>query len=211
VKNQIDMGVTLADKQTAVYNNLNFAIFRELLPFMEGFNDPGPATRATATAAFYIGYMRSHVFQPAGVTVADCKPTGGNKQALMYPAPPTGSTKGDDAGDWVDACGGGGWVLTAADLYKVMIALVGGTTLLDSTQKDLMNSNCLGWDCSVQSQVDYVGKNGGLTYGGGRSLATFVGIFKGSVAVVVMVNSPPPMNITNVVASAFTNAAVPSP
>ena len=89
-----------------------------------------------------------------------------------------------------------------------MIALVGGTTLLDSAQKDLMDSNCLGWDCSVQSQVDYVGKNGGLTYGGGRSLATFVGIFKGSVVVVVMVSSPPPTNITDVVATAFTNAAV---
>ena len=42
-------------------------------------------------------------------------------------------------------------------------------------------------------------------------LETFVGIFKGKLPVIVLTNSIPPANITNVVADAFNNAGVPNP
>ncbi len=210
LQQQIANGVLLSDKAIPQYNNLNFAIFRELLPFMEGFNDPGPANRPTATATFYIDYMRQHVFQPLGISGADCKPAANSHPILSYPPPPVGATNGLDWGDWTAACGGGGWVLSAGDLYKVMLDLAGGHTLLSDTQKAQMNANCLGWDCSVQTQTDYVAKNGILNTGN-IWLWTFFGIFKCTVPVVVVVNSNTPMNITNVVATAFGNATVPPP
>jgi CubicO group peptidase (beta-lactamase class C family) len=210
LKQQIADGVKLADKSTPLYDNLNFAIFRELLPYMEGFNDPGPATRPAATAAFYINYMRQHVFQPLGVGNADCKPAAGSHPVLYYPPPPIGAAPGIEAGDWTLACGGGGWVLTAGDLYKVMLDLAGGHTLLTDAQKTQMNTKCLGWDCSVQTQNGFVGKNGLLQFGN-ASVETFFGVFKGSVPVVLIVNSVPPANITTVVVNAFNNATVPHP
>lgn len=210
LKQQIADGVQLANKGVPLYNNLNFAIFREILPFMEGFNDPGPATRAAATASFYINYMRQHVFQPLGITGADCKPPSGSNPVLYYPPPPVGATKGVEAGDWTLAAGGGGWVLTASDLYKVMLDLAGGNVLLSDSLKTLMNNNCLGWDCSVQTQNGFVGKNGILQYGNAW-LWTFFGIFKNTVPVVVIVNSNTPANITNVVATAYAGAGVPHP
>ena len=49
--------------------------FRELLPFMEGSTPSGSdAQRAAASAALYINYMNQNVFQPVGVSGADCKP-----------------------------------------------------------------------------------------------------------------------------------------
>ena len=212
LKQQIENGVTLSDKLVPQYNNLNFAIFRELLPFMEGFNDPGPATRADATAAFYINYMNQHVFQPLGIANAGCDPAAVSHPMLTYPVPPIGATKGTDWGDWTLACGGGGWLLDAGELYKVMLDLAGGNTLLSDDQKYVMNANCLGWDCSVQTQTDYVGKNGNLS-SSGFVLWTFFGIFKCTVPVVVIVNSDTPsnMNITSLVNTAFVNAAIPPP
>ncbi len=210
LKQQITNGVLLSDKAVPQYNNLNFAIFRELLPFMEGFNDPGPANRPIATATFYIDYMRQQVFEPLGISGTDCKPAANSHPVLSYPPPPIGATNGLDWGDWTAACGGGGWVLTAGDLYKVMLDLSSGTTLLSNSQKAQMNATCLGWDCSVLSQTNFVGKNGILN-NGTIWLWTFFGVFKCTVPVVVVVNSNTPMNVTSVVATAFSNATVPPP
>lgn len=213
LQQQIATGVTLANKAQPLYNNLNFAIFRVLLPYMEGFNDPGPATRDAATSTFYADYIRKNVLEPAGVTGADCQAPAGTQKILSYPLPP-GNTKGTDWGDWRSTCGGGGWVMTASDLYRLLLALTGGTTLLTSAQRTSMDANCLGWDCSVQTQNDFRGKNGFLRGGDGKVwLYTFAGVFKGTVPVVVVVNSDTPngANITSVVAQAFQNAAVPAP
>ena len=62
----------------------------------------------------------------------------------------------------------------------------------------------------MQTQSDFVGKNGILQYGNAY-VETFFGIFKGTVPVVLIVNSQPPANITNVVANAFNTATVPHP
>jgi CubicO group peptidase (beta-lactamase class C family) len=208
LQQQIQHGVQLVNKQTPAYNNLNFAIFRVLLPYMEGFNDPGPATRPEATANFYISYMRQHVFQPVGITDADCKPGPDRNPALYYPFPPD-RTHGVEAGDWTPFCGGGGWVLTASDLFKVVQSLVHDNTLLTKAQKKRMNQDCLGWDCSVAVQTDYRCKNGALLYGNSISEQTFIGIFKDKLGVVLLINSQPPSNITSVVVKAFNDAAHP--
>lgn len=208
---QIATGVMTPNKTQAMYNNLNFAIFRVLLPYMEGFNDPGAATRDAVTSTFYVNYIRQNVLEPAGITGADCKPPAGTQKILSYPLPP-GSTKGTDWGDWTSTSGGGGWVMTAADVYKLLLALTGGTKLLTNAQRTQMDANCLGWDCSVQNQFDFRGKNGILNGGPNTPwLYTFAGIFKGTVPVVVVVNSDTPTgtNITEVVRQAFVNAVVP--
>src|SRR5215470_11590293 len=197
------------------YNNLNFAIFRVLLAFMEGFSDPGPALRSSVIDAFYIQYMRQNVFTPLGIST-DCKPVPGSNPKLSYHFPLVAGEHGNDWGDNTSICGSTGWSLSAYELYRILLALRGGTTLLTDAQKTEMNSGCLGWDCSVQTQTDFVGKNGGLPFinPGPFGLWTFAGIFKGTVPVVVEVNSnlpDPNWNITGVVLNAFNNASVPHP
>jgi len=84
VKAQIAEGVTLADKTTASYNNCDFAIFREMLPFMEGHPITGSDDeRAKASSTFYIAYMNQHVFQPVGVPQRECKAPSTPNAAYM--------------------------------------------------------------------------------------------------------------------------------
>lgn len=211
LKQLIAAGVNLGAPPT--YNNANFAIFRVLLPYMEKFNDPGPATRDSAVAKFYINYLRQNVFLPVGVSNADCNPAPNSHPILVYPFPP-GNVHGNDGGDWTLTCGGGGWVLSASDLFKVLLDLTSGNVLLTDIQKAQMNGGCLGWDCSVQTQIDYVGKNGLLVKnvvnpGSGWELNTWWSIFKGKLGVVVITNSDPGANLNQIVPAAFQNAKVP--
>jgi hypothetical protein len=43
---QIARGVSNAAHGSFAYNNINFTIFRDLLPYLEGQPDPGPACSA---------------------------------------------------------------------------------------------------------------------------------------------------------------------
>ena len=197
LKAQIAAGVTTANMAVGSYNNCNFAIFRELLPRMEGVDlSPLPAAaRAQQSADLYISLMNQGVFQPLGIPsigggTAQCKPPpAGTTDILSYPNPP-GTAHGTDWGDWTLACGGGGWVLTPADLFRVINDIATGNVLLTNDEKTQMFANCLGWDCSVRSDCPnpYVCKNGDLP-NGPIAVWTYAGIFKCTVPVVVVVNS----------------------
>lgn len=197
LKALIANGVTLADKAVASYNNCNFAIFREMLPFMEGHPITGSDDeRAEASSDFYMSYMNQHVFQPVGIPQRECKAPSTTNDILSY-SDRLGSASGTDWGDWTLSCGGGGWVLSANDLYAIMDDLANGNALLTQSQKTLMNSNCLGWDgsgCSIMKNCPspYKCKDGFLVQVGGINLRTYVGIFKCNVPVVLIVNSPLP-------------------
>jgi CubicO group peptidase (beta-lactamase class C family) len=226
LKQMIANGVVLADKATAQYNNCNFAIFRELLPYMEGKGPPDKdkdaADRAKKTAAFYIDYMNQHVFTPVGVTNADCKPPASFSSAfapvLSYPFP-AGSANGTDWGNWTLLCGGGGWVITASNLNDVLEDLASGNKLLTPGQKSLMNTGPLGWDNTVRSDCPspYPCKNGDLIPANDviPHLWTYAGLFKCSVKVTIFVNSSinglPSGDIIGIVAAAYNAAAVPLP
>ncbi len=51
-KEQIRQGIQQVDKQVADYNNINFTIFRDMLPFMEGAPQPGRPRAPPPRTAF---------------------------------------------------------------------------------------------------------------------------------------------------------------
>jgi hypothetical protein len=70
------------------YGNCNFALLRELVPALLGkpltkYPD-GPAC-PEQSSRLYIDYVNAHVFQPVGVPVSACKPSGGTSNILSYP------------------------------------------------------------------------------------------------------------------------------
>jgi len=208
-----------------VYSNCNFAIFRELLPQMEGdiwinFAADGNA-RAELSAYFYIDYVNQNVLGPGGVYgTRDCQPTTNSAfQVLSYPPPPA-TTPHDDWGNYTLFCGGGGWNMSAGDLTFVFNALAAGSLLTTAQQEQLYSGSGsnypgLGWDNTVdhcpganqKGQTYYWCKMG--MYTGNHAppntgLETFVGLFKcNKVPVVVIVNSPISNYIYSVVTSAF--------
>jgi hypothetical protein len=97
-------------------------------------------------------------------------------------------------------CGSGGWVLSGDEIFRVINDLATGNTLLTNTEKKMMFTDCLGWDCAVRPDCpnSYVCKNGDLNNGAGINVWTYAGILKCNVPVVVVVNSPlPPANESN--------------
>ena len=187
-REQIRQGIQQIDKRVADYNNINFTIFRDLLPVMEGAPDPGPAARAAAADRFFLSYVQRQVFDPVGVTDATCAPV--RHAMLMYPPPGTGTAPGKQAPVPPSACSGGGWFMTPASMLRVLQGLIRGS-LLSTSQRQQMDRNCLGWDCSITSQAGYRGKTGGPFCDGSACLQTFFGILAGTIPVVIATNSDP--------------------
>jgi CubicO group peptidase (beta-lactamase class C family) len=187
-REQIRHGVQQVDKQVADYNNIDFTIFRDMLPFMEGVRDSGPAARAAAADRFFLNYVQRQVFDPVGVTDATCAPV--RHAMLMYPPPGAGTAPGKQAPVPPSACSAGGWFMTPASMRAVLEGLIHGR-LLSTSQRQQMDRNCLGWDCSVAGQAGYRGKTGGPFCDGSACLQIFFGILAGTIPVVIATNSDP--------------------
>ena len=179
-REQIRHGIQQADKQVADYNNINFTIFRDMLPFMEGARDQGPAA-----TRFFISYVQRQVFDPVHVKDATCGPV--RDAMLMYPPPAAGTQPGRPAPVGPSGCSAGGWFMTPATMLRVLYGLIHGK-LLSSSQRQQMDSNCLGWDCSLTGTANYVGKGGDFA-AGAAGLHTFFGIIAGTIPVVIVTNS----------------------
>ena len=204
-REQVRQGIQQVDKHVADYNNINFTIFRDMLPFMEGVPDPGPAARAAAATRFFISYVQRQVFDPVGVKDATCAPV--RNAMLMYPPPGPGTPPGRPAPVGPSACSAGGWFMTPASLRRVLDGLISGS-LLSGSQRQQMDGNCLGWDCSVIGQAGYRGKEG--DFGDGPAgLHTFFGILAGTIPVVVAVNSDLVDDISAIVQAALFAATSP--
>lgn len=192
------------------YCNGNFAMFREMLPVMEGQPIPpeiGPfGTRANWSAAFYVNYVNQHVFAPLQIPTRDCAPPpSGTDYILAYPLP-AGTNHGVtlDNGDALQ-CGASNWWLSGDDLFKVVNDLARGNVLLTATEKALMNGSAptyIGWDNTVRPDcpTPNLCKNGFVPQVDNQLIKTewviptYAGIFKCVVPVVVIANStlPPP-------------------
>ena len=180
-REQIRHGIRQADKQTGDYNNINFTIFRDMLPFMEGARDQGPAA-----TRFFINYVQRRVFDPVHIKDATCAPV--RDAMLMYPPPGAGTQPGRPAPAGPSGCSGGGWLMTPASMLRVLYGLIRGNSLLSRSQRQQMDGNCLGWDCSLTGTASYVGK-GGDSADGSAALHTFFGIIAGTIPVVAVANS----------------------
>ena len=205
-REQIRQGIQQIDKQVADYNNVNFTIFRDMLPFMEGAPQPGPAARAAAADRFFLSYMQRQVFDPVGVTDATCAPV--RDAVLIYPPPGARTARGRQAPVPPSACAGGGWFMTPASMLRVLEGLI-SDGLLSRSLRQQMDRNCLGWDCSITSQPGYRGKGGGPFCDGSACLQIFFGILAGTIPVVVATNSDPGKPLFAIVQTALAAAITP--
>src|SRR5215469_5886673 len=99
--------------------------------------------------------VQRQVFGPVGVTDARCAPV--RDALLVYPPPFSGTAPGIPVPVGPSGCSGGGWFMTPARMLRVLDGLVSGR-LLSASQRQLMDANCLGWDCSIAGQAGYRGK-----------------------------------------------------
>ena len=91
---------------------------------------------------------------------------------------------------------------------RVLEGLISSNRLLSGSQREQMDDNCLGWDCSIASQPGYRGKYGGCC-GGTAGLQIFFGILAGTIPVVIATNSTGPPPLPAVVQTALHTATSP--
>jgi CubicO group peptidase (beta-lactamase class C family) len=210
-REQIAAGVNQVDQRIAQYNNIDFTIFEDLAPQMEGLSAP-PADRGTAsdTAAdrWYEEWIQHNVFDRVGVHDATCN--AGPTTVLAYAPLSEGTAHGSQIAKAPSGCSAGGWMMTAASIRQVLQGL-GSNTLLSNTQRQAMDEDCLGWDCSTLEQATYRGKDGFAGNASGTAaLVAFAGIIAGVLPVVLAANSPPPDTWFQIVSRAITDATSPN-
>jgi CubicO group peptidase (beta-lactamase class C family) len=155
----------LLSNKVKKYQNANFGLFRIIIPYLNGFNDPGIADIAASTDQGYLDYMNSVYGNDFPIT---CKPpTPDGAQILTYQP---GVASGTDWGDWTDLCGGGGLQLSANEMGVYLAHLTLGEYLPASPQADTLTAmvnNMYGWDFTwPNTHGACVEKNGDL--GGGN-------------------------------------------
>jgi len=195
-------GVSLADKKTQKYNNMNFALFRVIIPNLNGFgggstadNSIGNSIAAASYAQLYEKYVRENIFSPIGLRGIELKPVATNP-ALAYQFPgPVGA--GDSFGDMTETSASRGWNMSSKQLAVFLHNLLYTERILPKAVTKQMKDEQLGlWKAEIQGTlVDYEhggyypGKNdqGGLFNKG--EMNTLALAFPNGVSVAIIINS----------------------
>lgn len=197
-------GINLADK-TEQYQNQNFALFRVLVPYLNGFDDGGASPDETAIANAFLGYVLANVLTPTISTDASCSPDP-DPHLLYYPFP-DGGEAGGDFGDWLTQCGSGGFHLDATDLWRFVFYWTETDSLVSEALRDEMLSGELGTNASaVKNATAY--SHGGYLYrpatSGRKELNTYYVAFPDlDTQVILLVNSETPTSLGALVMQAY--------
>jgi len=154
------------NNKNTCYSNWNFAIFRVMLPLIDGFVDNDPGNRAAKLAAAYIKIVQTNVFELVGAFGVDAKPptSGPQSQAYAFSYQFPGTSGGFDWGDDTAIVGAAGWYLAVEDIAKVLASLNRNDgRILTSAQLQDMVATKVGWDQVVDGATGYrfIEKNGG--------------------------------------------------
>ena len=141
--------------QTPCYSNYNFAIFRVLMPAINGdAQEPNPAKRPAVLSDQYTGLVQRNEFHEIGVTGTSCAPPQGDTTSAMTYLWP-GSKGGYDWGDNSLSCGAAGWYVTVDEMARVMSSLVNKDgRVLKPALFETMKGSSLGFDKTQKSNAD---------------------------------------------------------
>jgi hypothetical protein len=192
LKAAVAAGVRPADRVWHT-DEANYALFRVLIPYLDGFTEAGVPNKDTATSAAYLSYVNRRVLAPAGIATAGARPTGASP-SLAYPTP-AGATRGVNFGDWTGRVGSRGLHLSVRELTLLAAALTGGTALLDATARRAMFDARYGWagwrfevaHGEIRHTGDFLSAQ---TPGGLAATSTYGCAFTSGVQIAVTAHSP---------------------
>jgi CubicO group peptidase (beta-lactamase class C family) len=135
----------LAADQVYQYNNSNFALFRMIIPRMNGYQTPANANEVaegSKYATMYMNYVQQNVLTPAGLPVLACKPTDAFP-GLCYQHP-NNNANGTAFGDMTQTNGSRGWTMSSTQLSTFLRALLYSEKILPAAVAQRMVSMQLG-------------------------------------------------------------------
>ena len=167
LKTCIQTGVVNAT--TRNYLNVNFALFRVLIPSLWSALEGSPAIdieNDANTQFMYLLYMQENIFDRLSLPLVGCFPEDRETSTLYYNVnDPANSTNGQYYGSWNNKSGGGGYFMTTLEMAKVNAYFEHTEILVSKEQRDIMKLHRLGMDNSSASNEihgKYYGKAGGI-------------------------------------------------
>lgn len=201
LKNADCNGNWVSEKQPiGCYNNYNYALFRILIPRLNGFADDNISDPATAYAVQYANFVNKEILAKAR-TQALCKPSDGNQQPLAYKlSAPKG--KGDDFGDMSLRCGSQGWFMNARTLSEYFSRLNRTDEIIPKKIAEQMRENLYGYTNKAEFTTKF-GKVFRWWHGGFHpasmndgEINTLVMRFSNGVQIAFIMNSDLPDNLS---------------
>lgn len=170
----IAIGVT--NPKTRNYLNVNFALFRVLIPSLWSALQGSPAINIendVNTQLRYLLYMQEKIFDPLGLPQVGCTPEDRQASTLYYNVNDPGTTNlGVWYGGWNNKAGGGGHFMTTLEMAKVNAFFEHTNVLLTKELRDIIKEHRMGLDLAIGSMEEhgkYYSKNGSIGTGGANS------------------------------------------
>jgi CubicO group peptidase (beta-lactamase class C family) len=152
----VEMGIKLENRGRMCYQNVNYGMFRILIPAILGYKYTGEDyTDDHETRRQYEQYLREEVLVKVGVsTNSDILVNSPTTPTFGYDFPYTEGTKGFDPGDFRNAAGGYGVYLSAKEAAKVYSGLFAnpGTSILAPALKDSILTRGMGSYSAITPQ-----------------------------------------------------------
>ncbi len=193
VKQTVQMGIDTNLIGTYKYLNVNFAICRILVAYMDGYAPPTPTAEPDelAVSTRFRDYLQKNIFDP--LSIKDVKFAPPMNFATLFYRFPAGSAHGYDLGDCTLTAGPSGIQLSTNELSDFLFQLDASTLLLSANMKKHMNDHLLGWDTMRQMNGDSLWtKNGWLPIDTVSSyIWTAIMQFKNGLEVTLMYNGDP--------------------
>lgn len=155
------------NSKTRNYINVNFALFRVLIPSLWDASDDTNAIDIELdgnTQFMYLLYMQENIFDSLQLPGVDCYPEDRDIATLYYNINDINTqTNGIFYEDWNNKSGGGGYFMSAREMAVV-----------NASQRALMKENRIGMDLETSGREvhgSYYGNGGSIGTSGGASVS----------------------------------------
>jgi CubicO group peptidase (beta-lactamase class C family) len=172
------------NSKTRTYLNVNFALFRVLIPSLwDGLNGAPQTINIednANTQIMYLWYMQSNVFGPIGLTYILCAPEDRSEATLYYNvSDKANNVNGTFYDNWTSKSGGGGYFMTPMEMATVNAYYENTEIMLSKELRDIMKEHRMGLDrgSGMEEHGKYYGKNGSISNGNGQGILGQVAMF----------------------------------
>ncbi|HMP87943.1 MAG TPA: serine hydrolase domain-containing protein, partial [Lacibacter sp.] len=213
-------GSVVAQTRPFQYLNVNYALFRVLIPSLWRGQPGSPFIDINddqLTQTRYLQYMQQFVFDPINMPNINCSPEPRGIATLYYNITDSAQNRrGDFLGDWTHIAGGGGYYMTPREMARGAAFFEETQILLPNSVKQIMKQNRIGFVpriAALETRGDYFAHDGGITNDSinNRGLQTVICIFPNGFQCSITMNThgvtyPDNQTIIRMVYSAYNNA-----